>query len=133
MSRGPGRVQRAVLDVLAEECNSDGWLTVPELAGRVVGPDSTRAEHESVRRAAKRLARAGRVELEYFDAPVDVRSARVSWGDWIVYRRRHDGYRRVLAVHWPLSVEERAARAKLQQDWLDRLTTIDARISGEPT
>ena len=132
MSRGLGEVQRGVLDVLAEECHGDGWLTVPELTARIVGPEPSRAEVESVRRAVKGLGRRSRAELAYLDAEVNIRSARVPWGDYIVYRRPHRGYRPVLAAHWPLSVEERQARAKLWADRLDRLTAVAARIDEAP-
>lgn len=132
MSRGLGQVQRGVLAALAEECHGDGWLTVPELTARVVGPEPSRSEAESVRRAVKRLGRSGRVDLDYLDAEVVITSARVPWGDHIVYRRRHRGYRSVLAAHWPLSVEERQARAQLWAASLDRLIALNARIDEPP-
>lgn len=132
MSRGPGCVQRAVLAVLAEECNGDGWLTVEELALAVAGPHPTRADVESVRRAMKQLAHKGRADVEHFDVEVVVRRARVLWGEGYVYRRGHHAYRPVLAAHWPLSVEEKERRAHSLRAFMDRLVALDGKIGGTP-
>ncbi len=130
MSRGPGRVQLAVLAVLDDERRGDDqWLTVPEVAARICGTNS-RAGYESIRRAMKVLARSGRVDLDYFDDVVHVRQASVSWGEAKVYRSSHRGTRKVLAAHWPLSVEEREARAQMLQESVDRLTALDERIKA---
>jgi hypothetical protein len=84
MSRGPGRVQRFILDRLAaynEELAKEGkgdkyparWYWVANLAYECfVGPlpdgpvddwPVTRAQEESTRRACRQLAKAGKVEI----------------------------------------------------------------------
>lgn len=127
MSRGPGRVQRAVVDIFTE---SEEWLTVPEMAARVFGERPSRAQLESVRRALKMLARDGRVELEMLAGVVDVRSARVDRGDGYANRPQHSSSRPYLAAHRPLSVEEKKARDQFLRDSIDRLCGIDSRIGG---
>ncbi len=123
-------MQRAVLRVLDAERRREGhWLTPTEVASRIPGAD-TRSGRESVRRSMKSLARAGRLDLGYFDDVVHVRQASVSWGEAKVYRSSHRGTRKVLAAHWPLSVEEREARAQMLQESVDRLTALDERIKA---
>lgn len=63
MSRGPGKVERALVGVLSDE-----WRTMRDLAARVTGAEPpSRAAVESVRRASRRLADRGQVELDYLD------------------------------------------------------------------
>lgn len=71
MSRGLGRVQRRILEVLADQVNPDdpdkSWMSVHVLADRVVDeaiPEITRAHVESVRRAVIKLHDAGLVHTE---------------------------------------------------------------------
>lgn len=56
MSRGPGVVQRLILESLA--------ALPPDQGVCVTGPENTRAEQESQRRAAHRLAELGLIRLE---------------------------------------------------------------------
>ncbi len=120
-------MQRAVLEVLDAERRREGhWLTPTEVASRIPGAN-THSGRESVRRSIKSLAQAGRLDLDYFDDFVHVREAAVSWGEAKVYRSSHRGTRKVLAAHWPLSVEEREARERSIRDSLDRLTALDRR------
>jgi hypothetical protein len=79
VSRGPGRAQRLVLDELAKvgvKAGPDGWLWAANLtweyagldydaAARDEGPEPTRAQEESIRRACRQLAKAGQVEIGY--------------------------------------------------------------------
>ena len=62
MSKGHGATQRAILDALTTD-----WTEVLRLADRISDPfgdtNATRATEESVRRATKRLAAEGLVEL----------------------------------------------------------------------
>jgi hypothetical protein len=71
MSRGPGRVQRGVLEALA-----DGPADTEALAERVYGC-ITRSGYEAIRRALRSLERQGRVRQ------CDGRRARirVEWDD----------------------------------------------------
>lgn len=130
MSRGPGRVQTAILDTLLAEPEGPlvGWRTVRELAVSVFGEQPSRAEVESVRRALKRLASLGRVELDLLTEETVIAATRVAAGDRIAYRRRHAATRPVLGAHLALSVEERAAREQHYAARLDALTTLDRRI-----
>src|SRR5215207_6226882 len=119
MNTDPGRVQRAVLVALAEDGTPEhGWLTVPELAARLAGPDPTRTELESVRRAVKQLGRTGRARAEYWDAEVVVRSARVERGDFMAHRAGHRSSRPVLVAHSPASVEKETALACAERELL---------------
>jgi hypothetical protein len=65
MSKGPGRVERGVSEhLIGGTC---GWLTMSDLAGAIDVTDSpSRSQIESVRRACRRLAAAGRAELDYY-------------------------------------------------------------------
>lgn len=56
MSRGPGTVQRLILESLA--------ALPPGRGVCVTGPENTRAEQASLRRAAHRLAELGLIRLE---------------------------------------------------------------------
>lgn len=129
MSGGFGVVQRTVLAVLLELTDGPftGWTTVSDLA-RIVWntSDPTRAQVESVRRAAKALADAGRVELDYMPEMSYVKATEYDAGPGIgiVHRARHVGDRQQLFVHLTLSVEERA----LVEGWLERLVTLDRQI-----
>jgi len=62
MSRGPGAVQRRILDALIDA--GDKWTPVRELAG------ATPAQRESARRAVHALAAAGKVETRTVHRPV---------------------------------------------------------------
>lgn len=71
MSRGPGAVQRHLLVAVARdhECfpppspyvGAECWLPVADLAADLVARRPTRSELETVRRAARVLAAAGRI------------------------------------------------------------------------
>jgi hypothetical protein len=68
MSRGLGRVERAVLDQL-----EDGrWHSVHDLATAMFGPFTDKSRKVSVRRAVRRLEASGLVEI----APAIVRTTR---------------------------------------------------------
>ena len=54
MSRGPGRVQRAILSSLSDE-----WLNVDAICATLNWKGYERAERESVRRAMRVLAQRG--------------------------------------------------------------------------
>lgn len=61
MSRGPGKIERALVGELSGE-----WSTMRELAKRLTDDDPpSRAAVESVRRACRRLAERGRADLDY--------------------------------------------------------------------
>lgn len=63
MSRGPGRLERALATVLNGE-----WQTMRELAAATTGTaDPPRAAVESVRRACRRMVERGTVELDYLN------------------------------------------------------------------
>ncbi len=128
MSRGPGAVQRSVLSALLDEPVGVfvGWRTVSELTARVYGKGAGRSQVESVRRAMKSLATAGKLELDYMDESTLVHHTRFVGGDGQVYRRAHYADRAQLCGHLPLSVEE---REHLEQ-WLGRMAALDARIDG---
>ena len=127
MSRGIGRVQRAVLDALLGQPSGpfSGWLTVFELTDSVFGPSMTRARIESVRRAMKALAAAGVLELDYMPEMTPVRATGYAAGDGQIQRRRYYGDRNRLCAHLTLSVEER----EHLNEWLDALVEIDSRIA----
>ncbi len=58
MSKGPGQVQRSILDVF--DAAPDDWLYCMEIAGRALEKRSiTESEASSYRRALRRLADAG--------------------------------------------------------------------------
>ncbi len=119
---------RAVLNVFDVQ-ETDRWLSPAEVAEKIHGEPSTRSEVESVRRAMKSLAASGRLELEVWDALVDVRPARVSAGDWLHYRRGHDAWRAHLYGHRLLSVEEREQREQITRTSLDTLVNLDRQIA----
>jgi len=128
MSRGPGRVQNAVLAVLANQPAgwTSGWLTVAEVSAQVFPPGPvTRAQVESARRALKALERDGDVELDPMEGLTRVRRACVAFGDWQHGRREHFAGRRTLVAHCRLSVEERESRAQVFAESLDRLVELD--------
>lgn len=129
MSRGPGAVQTAVLGVLVTQPVGflRGWLTVRAVT-QAIYPAPTRANLESVRRAAKMLERRGVAETGYLDHDVDVRAARVDRGEHLAYRRGHDGARRQLEVRLAVSVEQRDDENRHLRDLLDRLVSLDAQI-----
>jgi len=127
MSRGPGRVQNAVLAVLANQPAgwTSGWLTVAEVSAQVFPPGPvTRAQVESARRALKALERGGDVELDFMEELTRVRRTRVAFGDWQHGRREHFAGRRTLVAH-RLSVEERESRAQFFAKSRDRLVELD--------
>lgn len=65
MSRGYGYVQRFVLAELDEQLAAgEPWLCVRTLAERLEGAPPTRQAYRSVRRALRRLAADGLVELD---------------------------------------------------------------------
>ncbi len=131
MNTDPGRVQRAVLVALAEDGRPEhGWLTVPELAARLAGPDPTRTELESVRRAVKELGRTGRAQAEYWDAEVVVRSARVHRGDFMAHRAGHQSSRPVLVAHSPAGVGQETALAHAGRESLAPLADAHAQVHG---
>lgn len=69
MSRGHGTAQRLVLEHLASLASDDpAWVRIRRLARarRTDGGDPTRAELETIARAARRLAAAGLVERAWF-------------------------------------------------------------------
>lgn len=128
MSRGPGRVQNAVLAVLANQPAgwTSGWLTVAEVSAQVFPPGPvTRAQVESARRALKALERGGDVELDFMEELTRVRRTRVAFGDWQHGRRGHFAGRRTLVAHCRLSVEERESRGQFFAKSLDRLVELD--------
>lgn len=130
MSRGPGRVQRFVLDLLARSHKPaalDCWVTVEDVAQELAEGRPSRAQTEAVRRAMKQLARAGRIELDLVDVETRVRSARVDRGEFYAHRARHTSTRTVLAAHCPLSVEEKEVREQYERR-LDALVRLDQRI-----
>lgn len=130
MSRGLGRVQEGILDVLSLEPTGAirGWCTATELTLAMYGQQASRAKLESVRRAMKSLAKAGMVELDYLTEPVRVHGARVAAGDDPIYRRPHFADRAVLAAHLTLSVEERESRAEFFRASVETLARQDERI-----
>ena len=120
MSSGPGIVQRTILAVLDEKPRGrhSGWTTMSELAGSAfdtVAP--TRAQVESVRRAAKALHARGLVELDYMPELVNISESQ--------HRRRFYGDRVQLFAHLKLSVEDREAVER----WLETLPMLDDRVS----
>jgi predicted ArsR family transcriptional regulator len=58
MSRGPGAVQRAVL----ERLTADRWVSARTLAEELAGGPASRAQVEAVRRAVHALERRGLAE-----------------------------------------------------------------------
>ena len=74
MSRGPGRVQRAMLQWLTEQARTPfgrshpdmlwSHRTVTEAVGGILGVPPSYVLHESVRRAARRLSESGHVRVE---------------------------------------------------------------------
>jgi len=127
MSRGPGRVQNAVLAVLAAQPAgwASGWLSLAEIVEQVFEVPASRAQTESVRRALKSLAGQGVVELDLMLQFVPVSGVRVSWREGQYHRRKHDRYRPILFAHCTLSVEQREAREQFYAESLDRLVEID--------
>jgi hypothetical protein len=73
MSRGPGRVQRAVYDCLAAVPDQEQRIVLLDIVERVFGrpalSPALRAHVESVRRALMGLERRDIVELFYVKAP----------------------------------------------------------------
>lgn len=63
------RLERAILDLL--ESRAPGASICPSEAARAVKPDDWRDLMEHARRAARRLAHAGRVQITQKDKPVD--------------------------------------------------------------
>lgn len=128
MSRGPGRVQNAVLAVLANQAAdwTSGLLTVAEVSAQVFPPGPlTRAQVESARRALKALRRDGDIELDLMEGLTRVRRTRVAFGDWQHGRREHFAGRRTLVAHRRLSVEARESRAQFFAKSLDHLVELD--------
>jgi hypothetical protein len=75
MSRGHGSTQRKVLDAACDQ-----WVAVVILAERISGgAPAPRATVESVRRACRRLADEGLLELDYVSGR--------RWDDLYVFRR----------------------------------------------
>ena len=102
MSRGPGRWQRIVLDLVAEQTESSGlpaWVTVDDVLARSLSVDSAAsspvtqhlvAEREAARRAIRTLWDAHRIDVAY------VRRERPYSPPFARYRRT--AKRRVLAA-----------------------------------
>ena len=69
------RLETAILDLLAQR--PVGASICPSEVARALCPDpNCRAEMDSVRAAARRLQRAGQIEVTQRSHPVDLRSAR---------------------------------------------------------
>lgn len=68
------RLEDAILDLL--EARADGASICPSEAARAVAPDRWRELMEASRRAARRLAAAGRLEIVQGSRAVDPSSAR---------------------------------------------------------
>lgn len=80
MSRGYGRIQRAILEAVHEAGEATDYSGLPEgttirrLAWRIHGTAlPTPAQHESIRRAIHRLRELGEVEIAYSGNPLRVR------------------------------------------------------------
>ena len=73
MSKGHGRIQRLVLDELAEAAlnPSHSWVAVREIGGR------NRSAKQSIRRAMRSLAEQGYIELFYQPLQDDETSERI--------------------------------------------------------
>lgn len=96
MSRGPGKVQRFVLDRLATAAEGE-WLSADDLAAEYAGHilyEPTPAQRESVRRAIRKLAATGLVKADHL-ARVQTTDAVGFWG------------RPVEATFFPLFVRRR--------------------------
>jgi hypothetical protein len=136
MSRGPGRWQREILEVLNSPCvilGADWVPTLRQLVARLAGPAHTHSEEVAIRRAVKSLAAAGRVEAELMEPWMsedgyEVASTRVWWRGEYVHRRRHfrGGAELMIRLARPLEVQA-AERARCQAS-LERLGAIDNRI-----
>jgi hypothetical protein len=69
------RIERVILDLL-EQRSGDATICPSEAARRLAGEDDWRAEMESVRMAARRLQRAGRIDITQKGRPVDPDTAK---------------------------------------------------------
>jgi hypothetical protein len=67
--------KRVILDLL-EQRSGDATICPSEAARRLAGEDDWRAEMESVRMAARRLQRAGRIDITQKGRPVDPDTAK---------------------------------------------------------
>ncbi|HEV8568927.1 MAG TPA: hypothetical protein VGQ92_17905 [Actinoplanes sp.] len=134
MSKGHGRVQRAILAELRTPewtgewtAELSGWVSVEELAARlreasgaatVFGPygddpaDRTRAEIESVRRAVKKLALEGLVEVKKWDVAKTRPRRNTFWSDKPVWTRQW-----MLHARRVPTAEFRAAELLYTRDW----------------
>jgi hypothetical protein len=90
MSRGPGVIMAGVSVAV-----TDDWQTMPAIA-TAIGRQTNRATIESVRRACKRLAEQGVIEIGYVD---DDRR----WAD-IIAERGYPDDARPAHPRWKLAV-----------------------------
>jgi hypothetical protein len=70
MSKGLGRIERAILDCLRGDGPQGPWgagPTVREIAGRVLGPAPTTSQLVSLRRALRSLQRKGFIIIRRSD------------------------------------------------------------------
>lgn len=73
MSKGPGKWQRLILDLVEtkkdrQDGRRPGWVYVEDVAGAADVPTNrplAPAQREAIRRAMRTLAKAGRVEMGY--------------------------------------------------------------------
>ena len=105
MSRGPGIIMVRVTEEVTSE-----WQSIADLAAAINGvTNPTRADIESVRRACKRLAEQGEIELDYiyidrtkWRGPVYVDRSGGRWAD-VITREGYEADDRPLHPFWKLS------------------------------
>jgi hypothetical protein len=107
VSRGYGYVQRFVLAELDEQLAvGDPWLYAQTLAERLVGAPPTKQAYRSVRRALRRLAEDGLVEIDPRAVNHQDAAGRSSQS-----RKREYVVARVAPAHIDEVTERRARRA----------------------
>jgi hypothetical protein len=109
MSRGYGITQRFILDFVYDpRATQDGaprWYPVAHLAAVLSGHEQPeRSAVQSVRRAARKLAEQGMVDVALVPFP----QSYTVWGEWEA-ERRSTRRTKLLAVRRPLEADEQTA------------------------
>jgi hypothetical protein len=134
MSRGPGRVQRAILAALAEHQHTHHPLTVVrahsylpsgEVAAAVFGNDPTGAQLESTRRALRTLAARGLVQLTHHSVWLRPTTDR----ERAAHARSRSTYRFMLAARLAPADDQEAERWERHEG--ERVTAVRAAFAKQ--
>jgi hypothetical protein len=71
VSRGLGKVERAVLGLVPERRDRYAYITSAEIAQRLYGHEPTEGQRRSLRRAIRSLAAKDLIDTELYYGPVE--------------------------------------------------------------